>query len=174
MVVALAVPISVLSGLLRVGLGFLLMPALIVAGFPIKRAAGMNALAVTPPSFSALLPHLATARFDLGLTLTLLIVGSVGGFLGARLTSRFVPGDRLKQILGVLIVVATLNKLVSPLVLGALLVVAAALAVAVIWWRRRGGHAEKVAADSLQLDPAGSQPDTSGARGAGSAAEELS
>jgi uncharacterized membrane protein YfcA len=177
MVLALAAPISVLSGLLGVGPGFLLMPALIVAGFPTKRAAGMNALAVTPPSFSALLPHLATARFDLGLTLTLVIVGSLGGFLGARLTSRFVPGDRLKQIFGVLIVVATLYKvatlkLVSPAVPGALLLVGA-LVVAFVAWRRRSGHAEKVAAESLQLDPAGSQSDTLGTSAAGPATEQL-
>jgi uncharacterized membrane protein YfcA len=113
LVMVLAAPISVLSGLLGVGPGFLLMPTLVIAGFPTKSAAGINALAVTPPSFSALIPHLAKARFDPGLTLILIIVGSVGGFIGARLTSRFVPGARLKQLFGVLIVVTTVYKLLS-------------------------------------------------------------
>ncbi len=44
-----------------VGPGFLLTPTLILVGFEPKKAAGINAFAVTPPSFSALIPHLATA-----------------------------------------------------------------------------------------------------------------
>lgn len=107
----LAVPISVLSGLLGVGPGFLLMPTLIIVGFDPKKAAGINAFAVMPPSFSSLIPHLATARFDFHLTLALLLVGAAGSFLGARLTSLYIPGGRIKQIFGVLIVVMTMYKI---------------------------------------------------------------
>jgi uncharacterized membrane protein YfcA len=107
----LAVPISILAGFLGIGPGFLLMPTLIVLGFEPKRAAGINAFAVTPPSFSALVPHLATAVIDIKLTLLLLLVGAVGAFLGARLTSLYVPGDRLKQLFGILIVIMTVYKI---------------------------------------------------------------
>jgi uncharacterized membrane protein YfcA len=107
----LAAPISVLSGLLGVGPGFLLMPTLILVGFETKRAAAINAFAVTPPSFSALIPHLGSARFDGGLTLGLLAVGAIGAFAGARITSLFVPGERLRQGFGVLIVAMTAYKL---------------------------------------------------------------
>ncbi len=107
----LAVPISVLSGLLGVGPGFLLMPTLILVGFDPKKAAGINAFAVTPPSFSALVPHLATARFDLQLTAALLLVGAACSFLGARLTSLYVPSGRIKQGFGILIVVMTAYKI---------------------------------------------------------------
>jgi len=107
----LAVPISVLSGLLGVGPGFLLMPTLILVGFEPKKAAGINAFAVTPPSFSALIPHMSTARFDLQLTAALLLVGAAGSFLGARLTSLYVPSGRIKQIFGVLIVIMTAYKI---------------------------------------------------------------
>ena len=109
-VMILAVPIAVLSGLLGVGPGFLLLPTLILAGFPTKVAAGINAVAVTPPSFSALVPHLSSARFDPGLTIALLVVGAAGAFFGARITSRFVPSASLKQMFGVLIVVMTVYK----------------------------------------------------------------
>jgi uncharacterized protein len=115
-VLAWAVPISVLSGLLGVGPGFLLMPALILAGFETKRAAAINAVAVTPPSFSALLPHLSTAQWDVGLTVALLAVGALGAFAGARITSVYVPGERIKQLFGVLIVVMTAYKIVTLLV----------------------------------------------------------
>lgn len=111
----LAAPISVVAGMLGVGPGFLLLPTLILVGFEPKRAAAVNALAVTPPSFSALVPHLATARVDLYLGALLVIVGAVGSFVGARITSLYVPGQRLKQAFGVLIVVMTAYKLVSLL-----------------------------------------------------------
>lgn len=107
----LAVPISILAGFLGIGPGFLLMPTLILLGFEAKRAAGINAFAVTPPSFSALLPHLPTAVWDLPLTISLLVVGALGAFMGARVTSLFVPSGRLKQLFGMLIVVMTGYKL---------------------------------------------------------------
>lgn len=107
----LAVPISILAGFLGIGPGFLLMPTLILLGFEAKRAAGINAFAVTPPSFSALLPHLPTAVWDLPLTISLLLVGALGAFMGARVTSLFVPSGRLKQLFGMLIVVMTGYKL---------------------------------------------------------------
>ncbi len=109
----LAAPISVLSGLLGVGPGFLLMPTLVLVGIEPKQAAAINAFAVTPPSFSALIPHLSMAKFDPTLTLALLIAGASGSFLGARLTSLYVPGQRLKQLFAFLIVAVTLYKLVT-------------------------------------------------------------
>jgi uncharacterized membrane protein YfcA len=113
---AWAVPISVLSGLLGVGPGFLLMPALILAGFETKRAAAINAVAVTPPSFSALIPHLATAQWDGGLTVALLVAGAAGAFVGARITSVYMPSQKIKQLFGVLIVVMTLYKIITVVV----------------------------------------------------------
>jgi uncharacterized membrane protein YfcA len=110
-----AIPISILAGFLGIGPGFLLMPTLILLGFEPKRAAGINAFAVTPPSFSALLPHLSTAQFDVKLTIALLIVGGVGAFAGARITSLYVPSKRLKQLFGILIVIMTLYKVYSLL-----------------------------------------------------------
>ena len=65
---------------------------------------------MTPPSFSALLPHLPTATVDLGLAGWLVVSGAIGSFIGARLTSLYVPGARLKQIFAVLIVGMTLYK----------------------------------------------------------------
>jgi uncharacterized membrane protein YfcA len=112
----LAAPISILSGLLGVGPGFLLMPTLIIVGFESKHAAAINAFAVFPPSFSALIPHLSSAVWDPSLTIALVIAGAIGSFAGARITSRWVPGSRVKQAFGVLIVVATAYKLAVVLI----------------------------------------------------------
>ena len=111
MALVLAAPISILAGMLGVGPGFLLLPTLILVGYESKHAAAMNALAVTPPSFSALLPHIATAKVDFQLALVLVIVGAIGSFVGARITSLYVPGRRLKQLFGLLIVVMTAYKI---------------------------------------------------------------
>ena len=111
MALVLAVPISVLAGMLGVGPGFLLLPTLILVGYELKHAAAMNALAVCPPSFSALLPHIATAKVDLQLVVVLVVVGAIGSFVGARITSLYVPGRRLKQLFGLLIVVMTAYKI---------------------------------------------------------------
>lgn len=113
MALALSVPISVAAGLLGVGPGFLLMPVLILAGFQPKVAAGITAVAVILPSFTALIPHLGTAEVDLGVAAILVVVGAAGSFLGARLTSRFVSGSALKRVFGILIVVMTAVKLVT-------------------------------------------------------------
>ncbi|MGQ9481103.1 sulfite exporter TauE/SafE family protein [Chloroflexus sp.] len=109
----LAIPISILAGLLGVGPGFLLMPTLIIFGFAPKRAAGINAVAVTPPSFSALVPHLSTMVIDMRLAAVLVVMGATGAFIGARLTSRFVSGPQLKRVFAVLIVVVTAYKLTT-------------------------------------------------------------
>jgi len=107
----LAVPISVLSGFLGIGPGFLLMPTLILVGFEAKKAAGMNAFAVCPPSFSSLIPHITTARWDMGLAIPLLVAGAIGSFAGARITSLYVPSGRIRQFFGILIVIMTLYKI---------------------------------------------------------------
>lgn len=109
----LAIPISVLSGFLGVGPGFLLMPTLIIVGFEPKKAAGINAFAVCPPSFSALIPHLKTAQWNMDLTICLVVVSAFLSFLGARTTSLFIPSLRIKQVFAVLILVVTAYKIVT-------------------------------------------------------------
>jgi uncharacterized membrane protein YfcA len=107
----LAIPISVLSGLLGVGPGFLLLPCLILLGVEPKHAAAINAVAVTPPSFSALIPHIGTMRIDPALAVMLIVAGAAGSFLGARLTSVRLSRPTVKRLFGVLLVVMTAVQL---------------------------------------------------------------
>lgn len=110
---ALAIPISVLSGFLGVGPGFLLMPTLILVGFEPKKAAGVNAVAVCPPSFSALIPRIGSMSLNPYTSITLLVVGTAASYLGARIASKYVPSNTLKQLFAVLIVVMTLYRVIT-------------------------------------------------------------
>lgn len=110
---ALAVPIAVLSGMLGVGPGFLLLPTLVIAGFAIKTAAGITAVAVIPPSFTALVPHLPSATWHVQLTLALLVAGVLGSYAGAHLSSRYATDARLKQGFGLVIVLATAYRVIT-------------------------------------------------------------
>ncbi|MGB9706370.1 MAG: sulfite exporter TauE/SafE family protein [Pyrobaculum sp.] len=109
--VIFAVPISVLAGFLGVGPGFLLLPTLILLGFEPKKAAGINAVAVCPPSFSALIPHLSTAHWNPSLAAILVLIGAVSAFIGARVTSLFIPSVKLKQMFAILILIVTIYKI---------------------------------------------------------------
>lgn len=97
LVVLRTISIAFLSGLLGVGPGFLLMPTLILLGF--EPAAGINAFVVTPPSFSAVIPHLTSTRFDTKLILLLLFAGVIGAFLGQELQVSMFPGNGLNSFL---------------------------------------------------------------------------
>lgn len=107
--------LAILSGMLGVGPGFLLLPTMILLCYEPKHAAAITAVVVTLPSFSALIPHISTAKIDLNTMLVLVVVGAVGSFLGARITSLWVPGKRLKQMFGVLIVLMSAYKLYTLL-----------------------------------------------------------
>lgn len=110
---ALAVPIAVLSGMLGVGPGFLLLPTLVLAGFAMKTAAGITAVAVIAPSFTALVPHLSSAIWHPQVTLALLAAGVLGSYAGARLSSRYATDARLKQGFGLVIVLATAYRVIT-------------------------------------------------------------
>lgn len=97
-VLAWAFPVAVLSGFIGVGPGFMLVPLLVYSGIDIKRAAGLNAFAVTPASFAALLPHWGQAQLPGSLTLPLLAAGAAGALLGARIASRRISAEALKGI----------------------------------------------------------------------------
>jgi len=81
----------VFAGLLGVGPGFLLMPALVLFGYTARLAAA-NSVIVTLPSFSAFATHLAGARFDwllLALTSVAAVIGAQAGatFMAKRVKS---------------------------------------------------------------------------------------
>uniref|UniRef100_A0A7J2TKA6 Probable membrane transporter protein n=1 Tax=Archaeoglobus fulgidus TaxID=2234 RepID=A0A7J2TKA6_ARCFL len=109
----LAVPISILAGFLGVGPGFLLMPTLIIVGYEPKVAAGINAIAVCPPSFSAFIPHMYTMKVSTSMLAYIVITGSIASYIGARITAKYITGHTLRKIFGSLIVILTAYRLLQ-------------------------------------------------------------
>ena len=107
----LAVPISIVTGFIGVGPGFLLMPALMMVGFSARSAAALNALAVTPSSFAAVLPHWSHMQLDPWNTGSLALAGAAGSLVGARLAITRVPEEHLRFVLLAVIASATVYRI---------------------------------------------------------------
>lgn len=103
-VLAWAIPISLVSGLIGVGAGFLLVPTMMRHGIDIKRAAGLNALAVTPASFASILPHWAHMDVAVDLAIPLLGTGAAGALIGAHLASHRMSTTTLRKVFALSII----------------------------------------------------------------------
>ncbi len=100
--------VGVLTGLLGVGGGFLIVPALVMlVGLPMSTAVGTSLLVIALNSLAGLLGHLTGAILDVGLIVTFVAAGLVGTFVGARLAHRL-PPDRLRVAFAVFVIVLAL------------------------------------------------------------------
>ena len=95
---AATVPISAFSAMLGVGPGFLLVPVLIRMGMRARNAAAMNAVAVVPSSFSALIPHIGTASPDVLSYWPIVVVAAAGALIGGSLASYKVADRSLRYL----------------------------------------------------------------------------
>jgi len=89
-VLATATVVGLLTGFLGVGGGFLVVPALVLAlGLPMAYAAGTSLVVITLTSASALAVRAGTGTHpNWGLVTLLTAVAVLGGWAGARLTTR--------------------------------------------------------------------------------------
>lgn len=111
-VLLVGAPIAALSGFLGVGPGFLLVPVMIHSGFSARRAAAMNAVAVTPASFVSLIPHLERAIVDPVFAAPVVLSAACGALAGGYLASRHVPEKALRLLFIVIILTLAAYKLV--------------------------------------------------------------
>lgn len=124
-VLAGGVGVGVLTGILGVGGGFLIVPALVMlVGLPMSQAVGTSLIIIAANSLAGFAGHLSTPGFDLSLTLIFVLAGLVGTFAGARLVSK-IPAARLRQgfaffvvILAIFLLYDNLPKLLAPMLLG--------------------------------------------------------
>jgi len=95
--------VGLLTGLLGVGGGFLIVPALVLwIGLPITQAIGASLIIIAANSLVGFLGHLQSGLCDLTLTLILCAAGMVGAWIGVRLSHRISP-ESLRRIFAVFV-----------------------------------------------------------------------
>ncbi len=109
-VVGGGIGVGLLSGLVGVGGGFLIVPALVLlAGVSMASAVGTSLAVITLNSFSGFGRYLGVLQraglaLDWGILFTVAAVGIVGSVAGQRLGRRL-PQDTLRRLFGVFLVV---------------------------------------------------------------------
>ncbi len=103
--------VGLLTGLIGVGGGFLIVPALVlVAKLPMRLAIGTSLLVITMNALSGFAGNIGSVPIDSYLIAWFATVAAIGSIVGSML-SRRVPQRRLKQVFGVLLVGVSLYVL---------------------------------------------------------------
>ncbi len=107
-IAAHGIGVGVLTGLVGVGGGFLIVPALVLlSGIPMKMAVGTSLAIVAAKSYAGFAGYVGAVPVDWGIMASFTAVTVMGSFAGTRLAHRF-SQDALKRAFGwFLVVVAT-------------------------------------------------------------------
>ena len=108
--------IGVLSGIVGIGGGFLIVPALVIlSGMSIRDAVGTSLVVVTLKSIAGFVGYMGEVEIDYGMMIGFSLVAITGSLAGALLSNR-IAGERLKTVFsGFLIFAATAILLESSL-----------------------------------------------------------
>ena len=103
LIVALGVLVGIGAAFSGLGGGFLMVPALLMMGFPAQKAVGTSFLGIFIISVSALVAHNKLANVDWRIGLLLGLGGVVGAQFGARLVEH-VSTAQFKRIFALILV----------------------------------------------------------------------
>ena len=99
--------VGFLTGVLGVGGGFLVVPALVMlVDLPVQMAVGTSLVVIAMNSAAGFLGHVGQGSFDLVLTLIFAAAGLIGTFAGAKLSGRISSSKLQKAFVGFVIVLA--------------------------------------------------------------------
>ncbi|HEY6096029.1 MAG TPA: sulfite exporter TauE/SafE family protein [Gallionellaceae bacterium] len=102
------VGVGVLTGLVGVGGGFLIVPALVLlSGIPMKLAIGTSLVIVAAKSYSGFAGYMGAVPVDWTLMSSFTLVTVAGSFIGTRIAHRFSHENLQRSFAIFLIVVAT-------------------------------------------------------------------
>ncbi len=97
--------VGLLTGILGVGGGFLIVPALVMLiGLPMQQAVGTSLIIIAMNSLAGFLGHLDTPAFDLSLVLVFVAAGLAGTFSGSRL-AKHLPAQQLRKLFALFVIV---------------------------------------------------------------------
>ncbi|HEY9649523.1 MAG TPA: sulfite exporter TauE/SafE family protein [Coleofasciculaceae cyanobacterium] len=92
--------VGILTGLVGVGGGFAIVPALVLLGnTPMKEAVGTSLLIIALNAVAGLLGYLGQVSFDISLTVSFTIAASLGTLVGTYL-AQFVSAQQLQKSFG--------------------------------------------------------------------------
>lgn len=101
---ALGVAVGMLTGLVGVGGGFLIVPALaLLARMPMKEAVGTSLLVIAMNSASGFLGYLGRVEIQWGLMALFTAVAVAGSFAGTYL-ARFIPQGALRKLFAIFLI----------------------------------------------------------------------
>ena len=103
------------GGLLGVGGGNIIIPALIMAGFDPKRASATTSFVVIFSSLTGFLGHATTAAIAPALVVSTGLAAAVGATVGARLMTDRLKSSQVKGLIGVVLLVIA-GKMILDLV----------------------------------------------------------
>ncbi|MDX2140205.1 MAG: sulfite exporter TauE/SafE family protein [Chloroflexota bacterium] len=114
-VIAGGAVVGMLTGVLGVGGGFLIVPALVMLiGLPMREAVSTSLIIIAMNSLAGFLGHLGTDSIDIALIVIFTAAGIAGTFMGVRLAQRVRP-ERLKRSFGVFVIGLALVLLLDNL-----------------------------------------------------------
>lgn len=89
--------VGLMTGILGIGGGFLIVPALVMlVGLPMQMAVGTSLIVIAMNSLAGFLGHVDEGSFDITMTMIFTAAGLVGTFAGARLGKRLPVGNLQK------------------------------------------------------------------------------
>jgi uncharacterized membrane protein YfcA len=115
LVLASGAGVGVLTGVLGVGGGFLVVPALVMLlGLPVQAAIGTSLAIIAMNSAAGFLGHASSGSLDLVMILVFTAAGLLGAFTGSRLAHRL-PSSGLQKAFAVFVVILGLFLLYDNL-----------------------------------------------------------
>ncbi len=107
LVLASGAGVGLLTGVLGVGGGFLVVPALVMlVGLPVQVAVGTSLVVIALNSAAGFLGHAGSGSFDLAMALVFTSAGLAGTFTGAKLSSRMSSSKLQKAFAGFVVALA--------------------------------------------------------------------
>ncbi len=107
--------VGLLTGLLGVGGGFLIVPALVLwIGLPITQAIGTSLVIIAANSLVGFIGHIQSGLCDIPLTIVFCAAGMSGAWIGVRLSHRLSP-EILRRIFAVFVLLLAIGLLFDNL-----------------------------------------------------------
>ena len=114
-ILASGAAVGLLTGILGVGGGFLIVPALVMlVGLPMQQAVGTSLVVIAMNSLAGFLGHLGDGALDVPSLIVFVAAGLAGTFAGARLAHRL-PAARLRQAFAGFVILLAIFLLIDNL-----------------------------------------------------------